>query len=65
MAVKKSRSQEIVVRLRFNRPVTAAAAVRAVRNNVYGDFHADMTEEERDGWSRAKIGAARTLRGDW
>lgn len=59
MGTRKMRTHEIAVKLRFNKPVTRGAAIRAFNNAVYGEICAGYDEEERDGWQTAKLGKGR------
>ena len=48
-------SHQITIRVSFDKPVTKAAALRAAKNCIYAEFSSTLDEEDRDGWSTAKI----------
>lgn len=49
---KRSKTHDIILRVRFNKPVGRMAAVRAAKSNLHGEvFYAMFGEEYADGWS--------------
>lgn len=43
----KSRFHEVIVRVRFDVPITRRAAVQEFKNNIHGDFYpGDFSEAE-------------------
>lgn len=54
--MEKTRTHTVMVNITFNKPVSRQAAIAAAKNGIHGDLYADIFEEERYGWERAKIG---------
>lgn len=54
----KAKEYELIVKIRFNRPVTRQAALRAARNQfdpIGVNAYATIAEEERDGWTEMRV----------
>jgi len=59
----EAKEHVITIRLRFDRPVSPAAAGRAARAEWAGTggFNASEAQQERDGWTLARVGAIAAL----
>lgn len=61
----KSKEHEVIVKLRFDRPVSRGAAIRAARSQIDPvgvEAFATIDEEERDGWTALKITSVKGVR---
>lgn len=59
MGAHKSKTHEVTVKLRFDKPVTRGVAVRAFNDSFWGEFYATFYDVERDGWETGKLFKAR------
>jgi len=55
----KSRSHELVLKVTFNKAITAQAAARAAANAIHGKFYSDGIEDEVDGWQTFRVTSIR------
>ena len=55
----KQRVHELILKVRFNRPVSRDAAKRAVRSSNGQEMLATIFEEETQGWGKAKVVAVK------